>query len=308
MTTISNSKTYYHLGEGVENDYIESYAAKDKLLRDIQALGVRLPVNSLDLLIDQLGGPNNVAELTGRNGRMIRTNEGEIKYVSRAEPGISLDEINVKEKERFMNDQKKVAIISDAASIGISLQSSSKAVNQRRRVHITLELPWSAEKAVQQLGRTHRSNQVNAPHYIFLVSDLAGEKRFVASLAKRLQSLGALTHADRRAKETSNFAQFNIDNKLGREALQNVLKKVLVGDSESLPSPLEKSLTNMEITKEAIPSITVYRFLNRILGIPVELQNEVYDLVMNDLDEIINREKRAGRYDAGIVGKRNCFQ
>lgn len=45
---------------------------------------------------------------------------------------------------------------------------------QALRIHITLELAWSADKTVQQLGRTHRSNQRQPPRYVILSSDICG--------------------------------------------------------------------------------------------------------------------------------------
>lgn len=85
--------------------------------------------------MDELGGPDNVAEITGCNGRVIKTEGGQIQY----------ELLNLTEKKRFMDGEKGMVIISEAAFKfnGISLQSDHRVRNQRGRVHVTLELPWS---------------------------------------------------------------------------------------------------------------------------------------------------------------------
>jgi len=86
---------------------------------------------------------------------VIRPN-GRYEVVQRQPETGALSQVNMEEKEKFMSGKKLVAIISSACSTGISLRADNKVRNRRRRVHITLELPFSSEVLVQQLGRTHR--------------------------------------------------------------------------------------------------------------------------------------------------------
>jgi len=93
--------------------------------------------------------------MTGRKGRMVQDDLGNVTYESRADAEGPVDMLNVRERERFQNGDKDIAIISEAASSGISLHADKRALNTKRRVHITLELPWSADRAIQQFGEDY---------------------------------------------------------------------------------------------------------------------------------------------------------
>ncbi|XP_030598258.1 protein strawberry notch homolog 1 isoform X1 [Archocentrus centrarchus] len=293
---------------------------KRELLEKLERLAEDLPPNTLDELIDELGGPENVAEMTGRKGRVVSNDDGSITYESRSELDVPVEILNLTEKQRFMDGEKNIAIISEAASSGISLQADRRVKNQRRRVHMTLELPWSADRAIQQFGRTHRSNQVTAPEYVFLISELAGEQRFASIVAKRLESLGALTHGDRRATETRDLSRFNFDNKYGRNALEIVMKSIVKLDTPLVSPPSDfkgdffkeiqsglvgVGLINLEDRSGTLSLDKDYnnigKFLNRILGMEVHQQNALFQYFSDTLAAVIQEAKKNGKYDMGIL-------
>lgn len=45
-------------------------------------------------------------QMTGRKGRVVSRSDGTVAFESRAEQGLSIDHVNLREKERFMRGEK----------------------------------------------------------------------------------------------------------------------------------------------------------------------------------------------------------
>lgn len=164
----------------------------DKLKQyDIDVHGLKFDLNPIDMIIEQFG-EDDVAEISGRKTRILFDENGKSKKKQ-------IPDIN-KEIELFQSNRKRIAIVTRSGSSGISLHSDciNHSIN-RRRHHIILESPWSAESLMQQIGRTHRTNSTYPPYYTFLVTDIPSEYRFFNGLAHKFENLGALTKGDKRA-------------------------------------------------------------------------------------------------------------
>lgn len=104
---------------------------------------------------------------------------------------------NIAETNAFMQGDKQILIFSDAGGTGRSYHADLNAVNRRRRSHYLLEAGWRADNAIQGLGRSHRTNQASAPVFRPVTTNVRGERRFISTIARRLDSLGALTRGQR---------------------------------------------------------------------------------------------------------------
>ena len=213
-----------------------------------RATELGLPAAALPTLIDALGGGSAVAEISGRTKREREASGGE---------GVT----NAEELAAFEEGRKRVALLSAAGSTGVSLHNDPRHANRARRAHLTLELPWAAAAATQQLGRTHRASQLQPPRYELLASDGPGEARKASQVAARLAGLGAL-RGDRRAGSVADLSNFDMHNHpLAREALVSVLSQLGVSN----PAELEPRERAIRYASRAGKRATVARGLLRCL-------------------------------------------
>lgn len=271
-------------------------AARDRMIEQLCALP---PIaTALDAVIERFG-VDQVAEVTGRTRRLIVGRDGRQKLQSRS------PRANVAETQAFMDGAKRILVFSDAGGTGRSYHADLAAKNQARRVHFLLEPGWRADAAIQGLGRTNRTNQASAPLFRPVTTDVRGERRFISTIARRLDSLGALTRGQRQTGGQNLFDPAdNLESIYAKEALHRWFSLLFTGKLEAVSLGRFQELTGLRIEApdgsmvDDLPSIQ--RWLNRILALPIALQNAIFDEFMGLVEARIDAARQAGTLDLGL--------
>jgi hypothetical protein len=275
----------------------EALAIREQLLNDIGS--IRVPDGPLEMVLNEFG-VKNVAEVTGRTQRVVIGPDGKRVKESRSKAKTEAD------AKLFQDGKKRILVFSQAGGTGLSYHADITAKNQQKRIHFLVQAGWRADVAVQGFGRTHRSNQEQAPHYILVTTDLKGQKRFLSSIARRLDQLGALTKGQRQTGSQGFFqARDNLESRYAQDALERMIVKLMNKGSIAGVSVDEfEQQTGLKLRNEdgyssvEFPPMT--QFLNRLLSLTYDVQNAVFDAFSDELDQVIQREINNGTLDQGL--------
>lgn len=198
-------------------------------------------------------------------------------------------------------------VFSDAGGTGRSYHAERNAKSAgRRRIHFLLEPGWRAAAAVQGLGRTHRTNQTMPPVFRPVTTDCKGERRFISTIARRLDSLGALTRGQRQTGGQNLFDPAdNLESDYAREALNQWYHLLHDGKLASTTLEAFTELTGLKLINaddgsllEHLPPIQ--RWLNRILALRIALQNAIFDEYLGLIEARVEAAREAGTLDLGV--------
>ncbi|MBA4357380.1 MAG: hypothetical protein C0405_06605, partial [Desulfovibrio sp.] len=266
---------------------------RDGLLEKLGAL--KVPGNPLDMIVEEIG-PDMVAEVTGRSRRVILGKEERRGSAAGA-----------KEAQDFMDGRRRVLVFSQAGGTGRSYHADREAKNQQKRIHYILQPGWRADAATQGLGRTHRSNEAQPPHYKLVTTDLKGHKRFTSSIARRLDQLGALTQGQRQTGSQGLFsAADNLENTLANDAWVWLAENIYTGKVPGVDYKEFEIQTGLKLEKKDKSGYMVFtpppikQFLNRLLSMTVDFQNQVFDAFESRLRDVYANAEERGTLDKGV--------
>lgn len=294
----------HEIAQPVFDDDGQPVHSQEALARRAELMETLCSLPSIPSALDQLiwhFGADKVAEITGRSKRIVKHKKfGPEQIEIQSRSGAA----NQAELNAFMDGTKNIIVFSRSGAVGFSMHSSLMHKNQKRRVQYLIEAGWAADSAIQGLGRSHRSNQASPPIFKPVSTNVQGEKRFLSTISRRLDTLGAITKGERKTGGQNLFRpEDNLESPQAKEALGIFFKRLHAEPQGGITLKRFCEMTGLSLTdndgslKENLP--TIQRFLNRLLALRIEDQNILFEIFMEIIDNRVELAKIAGTLDVG---------
>ena len=247
------SRPVFRDGQPVQSR--DAVARRDRLIEKLASLP---PVHgALDQIVQRFG-TDMVAEVTGRSRRIIRKTGSD--GIDRLVVENRAASANLGETQAFMDDAKRILVFSDAGGTGRSYHAELSAKNRRLRVHYLLEAGWKADAAIQGLGRTNRTNQAQPPLFRPIATNVKAEKRFLSTIARRLDTLGAITKGQRQTGGQGLFRpEDNLESAYARDALRQLYLLLVAGKVEGCTLQIFEDATGLKLTDATASAMSCRR-------------------------------------------------
>jgi hypothetical protein len=138
-----------------------------------------------------------------------------------------------------------------------------------------------------------------------VTTDVRGERRFISTIARRLDSLGALTRGQRQTGGQNLFDPAdNLESGYAKDALTSWYHLLFAGKLGSVSFGRFQELTGLRLEaeggslREDLPPIQ--RWLNRILALRIALQNAIFDEFLGLVEARVAAARDAGTLDLGL--------
>ncbi len=133
---------------------------------------------------------------------------------------------------------------------------------------------------------------------------MKAEKRFLSTIARRLDTLGAITRGQRQTGGQGLFRpEDNLESSYARDALRQLYLLIVRGKVEGCSLGRFEAATGLKLMddngiKDDLPPITT--FLNRLLALTIELQGILFTAFEQLLDAKVAGAIASGVYDVGL--------
>ena len=272
-------------------------SARDGLIEQLCALS---PIaTALDAIIEHFGS-EAVAEVTGRTRRLVMGRDGS------ATP-------RAPKRQREYRGSAKLYGGNQAHSGIFRCWRNGAFLSRRPRLPEPAAegafpaRTWLAGGQCDPGAGTHQSHQ---PSICPALSsgkrtDVKGERRFISTIARRLDSLGALTRGQRQTGGQNLFDPAdNLESDYAKNALTRWFHLLYDGKLEatSFGDFVERTGLRLENPDGGLTDNlpTIQRWLNRILALPIATQNAIFDEYLGLVEARIEAAREAGTLDLGL--------